>query len=300
MRVVFLTFVFLSHIAMAQTAEPPSYAEEIQKWREVREQRLRADNGWLTLVGRYPLKEGPNTFGTGKQNDVVFPRELDGVGPASLGALDVDRDKGLVRLKLAEDVTMISEGEPFTGERVMGTVPDKRDWVSLDRLSMHVIERNGKYILRLADYKSALRDSFPGCAWYAPDVSYKVEAKFVAFEEEKTLSIVNVIDEVSRQACPGYAEFELHGEVHRLDAIKDGDGLFFVFRDLTAADSTYPSGRFLDIDQQPRSNATFTIDFNKSYNPPCAFSQYTTCPLPPKQNILKTRIEAGEQYRRRD
>ena len=299
MRFVILAFLAISNFAMVHSAENSPYAEEIKTWRTKREQRLRTDNGWLTLAGRYPLKEGESTFGSGKGNDIVFPAALEGIGPPLLGTLNVNREEKRVTLKLADGVTMISDDKPFTGERVMGTSPEKRDWVSLDRLSLHIIERQGKYLLRLADNESALRKDFPGCAWYAPDEAYRITAKFVPYPEEKTLSIVNIIDEVSKQPCPGYAEFELRGETHRLDAIKDGEGLFFVFRDGTAGDTTYQPARFLDIDEQPKPDETFTFDFNKAYNPPCAFSEYTTCPLPPKQNILKTRIEAGEKFRKK-
>ena len=298
MRLFLLTFIAVSSCSLVESAENMPDAEEIQTWRATREKRLRADNGWLTLVGRYPLKQGANTFGTGKGNGVILPASLEGVGPESLGRFDVDHEQKTVTLKLAEGVSMVSSGESFMGERRMGTSTEKRDWVSLGRLSMHVIARDGKYFLRLADNESPDRKNFPGCIWYAPDVAYKVDAKFVPYADKKTLSIINIIDEVSEQPCPGYAEFSLNGEVHRLDAIQEGDGLFFVFRDGTAGDTTYPPGRFLDVDKQPEPNEPFTLDFNKAYNPPCAFSSFTTCPLPPRQNILKTRIEAGEKYRR--
>lgn len=300
MRFVSFTVFILCSFAMTQSAENTTYVKEIQDWRKDREQRLRADNGWLTLVGRYPLKAGANTFGAGKNNDVVFPPTLEAIRPELLGSFDVDPERKRVTLNLADGVSMVSGDQSFTGTRVMGTATDKRDWVGLGRLSMHLIARDGKYILRLADNESPVRSKFPGCFWYQPDEAYKVEAKFVRYPEGKTLSIVNIIDEVSQQPCPGYAEFELHGEMHRLDAIKEGDGLFFVFRDSTAGDTTYRPARFLDIDKQPAPDETFILDFNRAYNPPCAFSDYTTCPLPPKQNILKIRIDAGEKYRRQN
>jgi uncharacterized protein len=296
MKYVLLALFAFGHTLMSPPAENSPYAEEIQKWRAKREDKLRADNGWLTLAGRYPLKEGSNTFGTGKNNDVIFPTALAGIGPERLGTLVVDLKEKKVTLKLSDGVSMASGGKSFTGERVLSARPDKRAWVGLSRLSMHIIERDGRYVLRLADNESPLRKNFAGCVWYPPDEAYKVEARFVPYPGGKTLSIVNIIDEISKQPCPGYAEFELHGKVHRLDAIQEGEGLFFVFRDATAGDTTYGASRFLDIDQQPKANESFTLDFNKAYNPPCSFSEYTTCPLPPKQNILKTRIEAGEKY----
>jgi uncharacterized protein (DUF1684 family) len=295
-----MQYLLITLLTFSHTSVPPdssSYLTEIHKWRAAREEKLRANNGWLTLAGRYPLKEGAKTFGTGKTNDVIFPATLQGTGPERLGTLHVDLKAKKVTLKLAEGVSMTSDGTSFSGERPMATAKDKRDWVGLGRLSMHVIERDGKYILRLADNESPVRKNFPGCIWYPPKEAYRIEARFVLYSPGKTLAITNIIDEVSNELCPGYAEFEINGEVHRLDAIKEGDGLFFVFRDSTAGDTTYRSARFLDIDKQPKANETFTLDFNKAYNPPCAFSEYTTCPLPPKQNILQTRIEAGEKYR---
>jgi uncharacterized protein (DUF1684 family) len=221
---------------------------------------------------------------------------LEGIGPERLGTIHVDLKARTVTLKLTDGVSMTSGGKSFSGERVLGTDIDKRDWVGLGRLSMHVIERNGKYILRLADNESSNRKNFAGCIWYPPDEAYKVEARFVPYPDGKALTVVNFAGEVSKQPCPGYAEFQLGGKAYRLDAIKDGDGLLFVFRDATAGDTTYRAARFVAMEMQPKANETFMLDFNKAYNPPCAFSTFTTCPLPPKQNLMQTRIEAGEKY----
>jgi uncharacterized protein (DUF1684 family) len=281
--------------AMPAVADGPTYDKELQEWRDAREKSLRADNGWLTLAGRFPLKSGANTFGTGQDNDVVFPPQLKGVGPDRLGTLHVDGGAKKVTLQLAEGVTMLSGDKPFTGERVFGT--DRPDWVGLGRFRMHIIERDGRYILRLADNESAVRKNFKGRIWYPADEKYQVEATFVPYAANKTIRIVNVIDEVSNQPCPGFAEFKLNGESYKLDAIAEGEGLFFVFRDETAGKTTYGSARFLTIEKKPKDNATFTLDFNKAYNPPCAVSDFTTCPVAPKQNVLKVRVEAGEKCR---
>lgn len=282
----------------AIAAADPAYVTAIQQWRDARENSLRNDNGWLTLAGRFQMKPGVNTFGTGKNNDIVFPAELKGVGPDRIGTLVVDAAAGKVTLTLAKNVWMTSDGKAFSGERVMGTGTDKRDWVALGRITMHVIERDGRYILRLANNESKVREQFPGRVWYDANENFKVEAKFVPYPPGKKLSIVNVIDEVSDEPCPGYVEFKLNGVAHKMDVVGDGDGLFFVMRDGTAGDTTYRPSRFLYIEKKPKPNETFTLDFNRAYNPPCAFSEFTTCPLPPEQNILKTRIEAGEKYRK--
>ena len=292
-RLIAVFFACAACVGAARTAEP-TYAETIQKWRADREQKLKADNGWLTLAGRFILKDGANTFGTGKDNDVVFPPELKGTGPERLGTLVVDGKAKTVTLKPADGVTVVSGEKEFKGERVFDTT--KRDWVGLERVRMHVIERDGKYILRLADNQSELRKNFPGCVWYAPDEKFKVEAKYVEYPEEKTLTIVNIIGEKSKQPNPGYAEFKIGDETLKLDAIREGGGLFFVFRDATAGDTTYVQARFIDVEKRPKAGETFTLDFNKAYNPPCAFSEFTTCPTPPAQNVLKVRIEAGEKF----
>lgn len=286
---------FALSLAFLAAADDSAYVKEIQAWREGREKSLRADNGWLTLAGRYPLKVGANTFGVGRDNDVVFPAELKGVGPDRLGTLHVDAETKKVTLQLVDGVTMLSGGKEFTGERVFGV--EAPDWVELGRLRMHIIVRGGRPILRIADNESAVRKNFKGRIWYPVDEAYRVEATFVPYPADRTIRVVNVLEEVSSEPCPGFAEFKLNGATHKLDAIAEGDGLFFVFRDATAGDTTYGSARFLMIDKKPNDNAVFTLDFNKAYNPPCAFSEFTTCPIAPKQNILKVRVEAGEKYR---
>jgi uncharacterized protein len=292
-----LSFVVSLAVCMAipAVANDRSYDTEIQKWREGREKRLRADNGWLTLAGRFLLKSGANTFGTGEDNDVVFPSELKGVGPDRLGTLYVNAEAKQVKLQLAPGVTMLSRDKPFTGERVFRIDPP--DWVGTGRLRMHIIERNGRYFVRLADNESAVRKNFKGLVWYPADEKYKVEATYVPYAANKTIRVVNILGEASDEPCPGFAQFKLNGETYKLDAIAEGQGLFFVFRDKTAGQTTYPSARFLTIEKKPKDHATFTLDFNKAYNPPCAFSAFTTCPRAPKQNVLTVGVEAGEKYR---
>ena len=280
-----------------KTAEP-EYVDAINQWRDTVEKSLRRDNGWLTLAGRFIMKPGVNTFGTASNNDIVFPAELKGTGPDVIGTITVDTAKKSVTLKLADGISMTSDGAAFTGERELKADATKRDWVTLGRISMHVIERDGRYVLRLADNDSLVRKNFPGRVWYNVNPAFKVNAKFVPYPPGRKLSIVNVIDEISEEPCPGYVEFTLKGKKYKMDVVGDGEGLFFVMRDGTSGDTTYRPSRFLYVDKKPEPNEMFQLDFNKTYNPPCAFSEFTTCPLPPEQNILKTRIEAGEKYRK--
>ena len=276
--------------AFALDREPdPAYRKAELDWRANAEKGLRRDNGWLTLAGRYELKFGENLFGTGERNDIVFPK---GLGPAGMGSIFVE--PGRVRVKLVEGLRMKKEGIEFT-ERVMSTDLENRDWVSIGRAAFHIIEREGKYILRLADNESEVRKGFGGRVWYDVDDRYRVPAKFVLYDPPRKVSIVDVIDQVSEESVPGYVEFELSGRPYRLDVVGDDKELFLIFKDSTAGDTTYASGRFL-YTEKPEPGKTFLLDFNRAYNPPCAFSEFTTCPLPPKQNILKVRIDAGEKY----
>lgn len=273
----------------------PDWKKDVLAWRARAEASLTRDNGWLTLAGRYVMKPGANTFGTGKDNDIVFPA---GLGPARMGTVDVPAGgvPGRVTVKLEPGLTMSQEGIPMT-DKVMDTSEGAHDWVTLGRASFYVIEHQGRYVLRLADSESEVRKRFGGREWYPVKAGYRVPARFVAYHPPRRIPIVNVIDEVSDEPSPGYVEFKLDGATQRLDVVgEDDDGLFIVFRDATAGKTTYAPGRFLFVDKKPQPGATFMLDLNRAYNPPCAFSEFTTCPLPPRQNILKSRVDAGEKY----
>jgi len=284
--------IFLACAALASQAiaADPGYVKSVEDWRAKADQGLRRDNGWLTLAGRYVMKPGVNTFGTGQDNDMVFPK---GLGPDRMGTVTVE--PGRVFVKLAPGLTMEQEGIPMT-DKVMGTSVENRDWVKIGHGAFHVIERDGKYILRLADNESDVRKRFGGRVWFPVDAKCDVDAKFVAYPPGRKIAIVNVLDEISDEPVAGYVEFNLDGKPYRLDALDDEDGLFIIMKDATAGNTTYGSGRFLAVEKKPRDGEVFKLDLNRAYNPPCAFSEFTTCPLPPKQNVLKVKIEAGEKY----
>lgn len=277
----------------AFAAVDAGYASEIETWRAKVETSLRADNGWLTLAGRHELSPGTNTIGTGKDNQVVLSP---GLAPEHLGTITVEDDQ--VTLKLAPGVEMFNARSDTLGfsERTLKTDLERRDWVYRGRMSFHVIKRDeGRHILRVSDLESDTRRNFAGRIWYNVDPASRVNAKFVPYKNKKT-EIVNVLGEVAEETVAGYLEFKWRGKTHRLDALADpGEPLFVIFRDATADKTTYPAGRFMAV-PAPKNGRT-AIDFNKAYNPPCAFSVYTTCPLPPPQNVMKTVVAAGEKYR---
>lgn len=291
--IVALLAATLATAALAQgVAVDPAYRKSVEDWRKRAEEGLKRDRGWLTLSGRYVLKPGENRFGTAPTNDIVFPQ---GAGPAGMGSVIVEPGRG-VTVKTVPGLRMKASDGEFT-ERMMSTGTENRDWVSIgNRAHFHVIERDGKYVLRLADNESEVRRKFGGRVWYGVDDNYRVPAKFVPYDPPRKVSIVNVLDEVSDEVAPGYVEFEFGGRPHRLDVVGDDKGLFIIFKDRTAGDTTYGAGRFLYVEEKPKPNERFLLDLNRAYNPPCAFSEFTTCPLPPKQNILPIRVEAGEKY----
>ncbi len=170
------------------------------------------------------------------------------------------------------------------------------DVLVLGPLSLQVIERGGRYGIRLKDNASARRREFAGLQWYPVSEAHRVVARFVPHATPKTIPIANVLGQEDQQPSPGYVVFTIGGQEVRLEPIleaPDAKELFFIFKDPTAGRDTYPAGRYLYTDL-PKDGAV-TLDFNKAYSPPCAFTAYATCPLPPPQNRLPVRIEAGEK-----
>jgi uncharacterized protein (DUF1684 family) len=292
LRHLALAFACLALPAAAGDAIDPAYVKSVQDWRAKAEEGLKRDNGWLTLAGRYPLKKGDNTFGTGPDNDVVFPP---GLGPVHMGVVDVQ--PGKVVVKMVEGLKLEKDGIQYT-EREMETGTDLRDWIRVSpRATFHIIEVDGEYILRLADNQSEVRKHFGGRVWYPVDANFRVDnARYVPYPPGKKITIVNVLGKASEEPVAGYVEFDIDGHPHRLDALTEDDGLFIIFKDKTAGETTYGAGRFLYVEKIPDPGKPFRLDFNRAYNPPCAFSEFTTCPLPPKQNVLDVAIEAGEKY----
>ena len=166
----------------------------------------------------------------------------------------------------------------------------------LGPVSLQVIERGGRFGIRMKDNQSAQRRAFAGLTWYPVSEAHRVVARFVPHSEKKTIAIANVLGQEDQMASPGYAVFKIGDKEVRLDPVleePDAKELFFIFKDQTAGRDTYPAGRFLYTDLP--KDGTVVLDFNKAYSPPCAFTAYATCPLPAPQNRLAVRIEAGEK-----
>jgi uncharacterized protein len=301
MRAPFFSLVFLA-IATTTFAQTPGakYVDEVNAWRAKLDTSLRRDTGWLTLAGRWELKQGVNRIGTAKDNDIVFP---EGVAPDYFGEVNVQGTQAT--LKLNAGYTMRTEqkgGEEFS-ERVMEADAAKMKWLHRDRLALTTFKHPaGKMILRIADQENSVRKNFQGRMWFDVATGMNVPATFVPYPAGKKQKIVNVLGEITDEDVAGRLEFVVNGRKVSFDALgepKDKE-LFIIFNDQTAStdgNGSYPAGRFLVVNRPAAGGNKTTVDFNRAYNPPCAFSAYTSCPLPPEQNLLKVKISAGEKYR---
>ena len=263
------------------------YNAEIDRWHHNREASLKADGGWLTVAGLFWLKDGKNTVGTDKASDIVLPMNS---APAAVGEFTFH--EGQTRFEAAPGVKVTVDGKPAISEMLKPDSAGEPDVLQVDDLTMFVIHRGNRFGIRLKDRNSEMRKAFTGLKFFPPDESYRVRAKFVPYNPPKMIPIPNILGETEEEASLGYVEFTLNGHPCRLDPVTEGESLFFIFKDLTSGKETYPPGRFLNT-EMPKDGEV-TIDFNKAYNPPCAFTPFATCPLPPKQNQLAVRIEAGE------
>lgn len=265
----------------------PSYRASIEEWRRSREARLKADDGWLTVTGLFWLKEGANSAGSGASNGIVLPREA---APERIGSFVLNNGKTVF---LAErGVPVSSRGKPVGALEMKPDTSGNPDIIAIGTLSMHVIERGKRYGIRLRDTNSRFRRDFIRLSWFPINDSYRITARVVPYNPTRKIAIPNVLGDTETETSPGYVVFAVGGVECKLEPVSEGGQLWFIFRDLTGAKETYPAGRFLYAD--PPKDGKVVLDFNKAYNPPCAFTPYATCPLPPPQNRLKVRIPAGE------
>jgi hypothetical protein len=275
-------------LAMAGgTASQPSYEDAIQKWRDDLDASLKSEDGWLTVVGLFWLKAGPNRVGSDPSNDIVLPKRA---APARVGVFLFE--SGQTTLTVEAGIAVLVNGKPAGSARLR----PEADRVSVGDLTMFVIKRADRYGIRLRDKNSEARRTFTHRVWYPVKASFKVTGRFVPYNPPRQIAIVNVIGDVAPMPNPGYVEFTLNGQVFRLDPVAEpgASELFFILKDQTAGMDTYPAGRFL-YTALPQ-NGSVELDFNRAINPPCAFTAFATCPLPPRQNQLPVRIEAGERY----
>ncbi len=268
-----------------------SYTEQLQQWHTQRIAALKSPQGWLNLVGLLWLEEGVNHFGTAASNTCRFPK---GTIAANAGRLI---RKGMQVIQVASPgVSLYVDDVLKDSALVFDGVSGESHETVHGSLRWKIIRREDKLGVRLRDLNSAQLKNFKGIPRYTPDITYKVQARLERPIVPQTIKITNVLGQTTATPSPGKLLFELKGRSFVFDTMEEDGKLFIVFGDLTSGKTTYPSGRFLYA-AMPGEDGITTLDFNQSINPPCAFTPYATCPLPPRQNILPIAVRAGEQYR---
>jgi len=270
---------------------PEEHAAQVADWRAARDRRLRSPDGWLALVGLHWLTPGENRFGAHPANQVV----LHGAQvPPRAGSLWLAAD-GTVRLAPHSGTEVTHGGELATDMPLADDSDGEPTILELGTLRFHVIRRGERMGLRVRDAASPALESFGGLDHFPTDPGWRVTARLEPAPPGATVEIVDVTGSVSRDPTPGAVAFERDGETWRLTALPGEDGnLWLIFADATNGTDTYGGGRFL-YSEVPAADGRVIVDFNLAYNPPCVFSPYATCPLPPPQNRLTLSIEAGER-----
>jgi uncharacterized protein (DUF1684 family) len=269
-------------------ASANDYPAAVEAWRKEYEEGLRAPQGWLSVAGLFWLSEGPNRAGSDPQSDIVLPKS------APRSAAIFDFHSGDVTVKPAAGAHLLVKGKPAVPrQKLQPDTTDHPDVITLGSLSMMVIKRGPKTGIRLRDPESEGRRNFSGLHWYPVDPQYRVNARWHAYNPPHKIAITNVLGMTEDEVTPGYAEFELGGKTWRLEPTIEDNTLFFTFMDTTAGKETYPNGRFLNTEMPKDGHVV--IDFNQAHNPPCAFTSFATCPIPPRQNRIGVAVAAGEK-----
>lgn len=289
-RIVFtlLTTVICSTNLLAQRSNP-AYDAELQQWIGKRIAYLKSTDGWLNLAGLLWLQPGNNSFGSSKQNKVVFPGHFPFSQAGELMWTDAQ-----VSLQLKPGVTATVNGKGFTQGIVFDAKLGLSSVVKMGDWQFSIIQRGEKTGIRLRQLNHPAVTAFLGTERFATDTTFKIQATLIKPAIPKTIAITNVLGQTNEQPLAGTLLFTLHGQSYSLQALTEGDELFILFADATNGESTYGAGRFLYA-PMPDANGKTVLDFNKAINPPCAFTPFATCPLPPKQNQLAIAIEAGEK-----
>jgi hypothetical protein len=260
-----LTCILLASTALA--------ADSVEQYRAQREAFLKQDDGWLTVVGLFRLKEGDNRVGRGELNEIALPASA----PEHLGKITFSNGKAIY----------------YAGGKTGTVLKPNTDIIRTGNVSFFVIKRGEEYFIRVKDNDSQIRRDFTGLKWFPIDPSWNITAKFTPYQTPKTILFDSQNGVRQPMISPGYATFTRDGKAYRLEPVIEGHELFFIFRDATSNKTTYGAARFLYADFS--KDGVVMLDFNKTINPPCAFTPFATCPLPPPQNRLPLAVTAGEK-----
>lgn len=281
----------------ADAARVTPELRDLQEWRALRAKTLSAPDGWLTLVGLDWLQAGKNLVGTATESQI----HLKGHAPEHLGIIDVEGSQLRLLAPTGGFPThLLLDGQP-AHEGPLHSDEDRATVLTDENLTMVVLHRGDRFALRIKDAESPTRTGFKGLHWYPPDAKFRITAKWIPFNPPHTEKIPTIIGTTLDMPAPGLAEFTLGGKTIQIEPVLEEPNakeLFFILRDATSHTTTYQAARFLyaalpsnGLDKP----GTVVLDFNRLQNPPCAYTPYATCPLPPYINRLAVAIPAGEQ-----
>lgn len=264
-----------------------TWLDDLTAWRQRLDDSLRRPYGWLSLVGLHWLEPGSQRLGRHPTNDIQIGSDR---APDHIGQLVLDNE---LRFEAAEGVTATLGGELVVHTSLATDLTGEPSALEVGTLQLMVIEREGRLALRVWDSQHPARHVFPGRRWYAPDPSWRVTARFEAAAHGATIIVPNELGTPTEDPLAGWLHLTLKGDSYRLAAIDRADLWFAPFADRTNGGDTYGAGRFLYV--EPTTEGEAVVDFNYAYNPPCAFTAFATCPLPPDENRLPLEVRAGER-----
>ena len=268
--------------------DPASYIASVEQWQQDRLEGLKDKNGWLNLAGIYWLNEGIQTFGSDSTNDIVFPAKA----PAFIGSLSLKDER--IHLEVNDDVELFFENEAVKELTLSYDSSGNPSYITHGDFAWYIMKRHHSLAIRLRDYNNPAIEALDHIPSFPIDPDYLVEAKLVPFEEAKTLRVATPFQDYTQDyECPGELHFKIRGKKMTLLPFTSGDEYFIIISDETSGIESYGGGRFMYA--SPDSGGRILLDFNKAYNPPCAITEFAACPMPPPENRLSVKIEAGEK-----
>jgi len=269
--------------------EDQKFITEEMSWRKERDIRMRSPASWLTIAGLFWLDEGENSFGADPSNSMKLPS---GAAPPTAGKFILR--KGKISVIANRGVDLRVKEQRVTKRIIKGDDSGEPDIVELNDLRMWVIKRGGRYAVRLRDLNNSPFKEYKALDFFPPTKKYKILADYVPYSSPQQITLETVVGTTEEESSSGYVLFKIDGQEYRLEAFSYGpQELFFIFKDETNGKETYDAARFMV--SRILEDGKVDLNFNRAYNPPCAYTPYATCPLPPPQNHLKVRIEAGEK-----
>ena len=273
------------------TKKDKEYELQVLQWQAMKYASLVAENGWLALAGLHWLNEVRNLIGSNPMCEVILPER----GPTFLGVVDLKGKS--VSLMVAEGVSVKINGRLAQKANLKSSKEAKPSFITWNEtLRMVIHEHAGKYAIRVWDNERTERFSFPPLKWFPINKHFRMSGRYTRYKTPKITNTPDTFGTMAEERLDGYVAFRFEGKTYKLDATETQDRkLFIKFRDQTSNKETYPPSRYYYT--EPVKSSKVTIDFNYSYSPPCAFTEYATCIFAPPQNELPFRVEAGEIYR---